>query len=56
MSVNKKVLVKNLKEHINNCKLFNGNMDGASWRYQEGLVISGNEAKLFVKLLKGDKK
>ena len=54
MDINKKELIENLNDKINNIECFDGNMTGASWNYQEGVLISGNEAKLFVKLLNGD--
>lgn len=55
MKINKKELIESLEEHINHIKDYDGDMDAASWGYQEGILISGNEAKLFLKLLKGDK-
>lgn len=30
---------------------YGDDMDYASWNYQEGVLLSGNEAKLFLELL-----
>lgn len=44
-------LIKNLKRRINFMEEDDEDMDYCSWNYQEGILITGNEAKLFLELL-----
>lgn len=40
-----------LKVHIEFCERNNEDMDATSWGMEEGVIISGNEAKTFLKLI-----
>lgn len=43
-----KALVSDLKNQVANCKKYNYNMDGSSWGYQEGVLITPNQASFIV--------
>ncbi len=47
----KEELIKRLKEKIAFGKKYKEDMDAASWVYEEGAIISLNEAKLIVEAL-----
>lgn len=51
-------IIKNLKERIKTIKRYKADMEGASWNYEEGIIISGNEAQTIVdyyeKIKKGE--
>lgn len=52
MSVNKSKLITNLEEQVSTSLSFHEDPDEASFPEQIGIVISANEARLFLKLLK----
>ena len=43
-------IIKNLEEQLKDIK--KENMDDASWAYEEGILLSGREAKKIVVVLK----
>ena len=49
--ITKESLIKYLKGRLKELKEFDIGMDSASWGYQEGILITGNEAKEIIKLL-----
>ena len=48
--MNKQDLIKELEEQLKVIKP--ENMEEASWGYEKGVILSGNEAKAILKLLK----
>lgn len=43
-----KKLIADLKRQIKSCKKFDVNPDSASWGYEEGVLLTANEAKSIV--------
>lgn len=37
-------IIKKLEDRVELCKRFDGNLDSVSWGYEEGVLISANEA------------
>ena len=49
-------LVNYLKGEIERLKEYNASFDSKSWGYEEGILITGNEAILIIKACKGNPK
>ena len=47
-----KKIIENLQGQIESVKHFDTDLDAASWNYQEGVLISANEAIKIVELFK----
>lgn len=48
----KEILIQYLQKKINIILIEGGNMESTNWNYEEGVLISGDEAKEFIRLLK----
>lgn len=53
--MNKEELIKNLNDEIECCEK-EKSMDFASYVWEAGVLLTGNEAKLFLQLLENDVK
>ena len=47
-----KEIIKNIERQLEDIKKFKEPMDEASWGYEEGVLLSGNEAKAVIEQLK----
>ena len=46
-------VIEDIKAQIVDIKKYNQNMDGKSWGYEDGVLISGNQAQKIVDAFKG---
>ena len=47
-----KVILNGLKMQINNIKKYNDSMEEASWGYEQGVLLSGNDAQKIIDFIK----
>ena len=52
--MNKEKLIVSLQRRVNFIVEEGEDLDSACWSYQEGILITGNEAELFIELLEND--
>ena len=50
------LLIKKLSDDVKLIKKYKKDMDQASWGYEEGVLISGNDALYLIQVLKEDNK